>query len=174
MQARSPVRAAMPAHGQAFLHHHTATRTGLAGEHRVDRLHSLPGACSLESKDGQQRAPPRIADALGQVTVLDQVGDPQVFVIDDVVRLDQLTGFSVMEVTALVADVLVGFRQERRRFASAVAPPLAPRPPALTLRPIPLGAPVVAGGENTRPITWCGERRNPQGYPGLLASQGQW
>jgi hypothetical protein len=86
------------------------------------------------------------------MVVSHQVGDPQVFVIDYVVRLDQLAGFSVMEVAALVADVLVGFRQERDRFASTVAAPLAPRHPSLALRQIVLCAPVVTWGENTRPI----------------------
>jgi hypothetical protein len=55
-------------------------------------------------------SPPSIGDALGQVVVPQQVGDPQVVVIDYVVRLDQLAGFSVMEVTALGADVLLGVR----------------------------------------------------------------
>jgi hypothetical protein len=147
-------------------------------------LHSLPGSYRLESEDGQKRAPPSIADALGQVVVPHHVGELQVFVRDYVVRLDQLAGCSVMEVTALVAAVLVaavlvaavllGFRQERHRVASTVAPPLAPRHPALTLRQIGLGAPLRAGGENTRPIASCGERLNPQVYPGLLARYGQW
>ena len=112
----------------------------------------FPAPTALKVRMAQKRTPPRIADALGQVVVPHHVGDPQVFVIDYVVRLDQLAGFSVMEVTALVADVLMGFRQERHRFASTVAPPLAPRYPALTLRQIGFGFAVVAGGENTHPI----------------------
>jgi hypothetical protein len=144
------------------------------GEGGIHRLHSLPGSSRLESEDGPTRTPTNNADALGQMVVPHHAGDPQVFVIDYVVRLDERTGFSVMEVTALVADVLVGFRQERHRFTPAVAPLLAPRHPALALRQIPLGAPVLAGGKNTRPITSCGERLNPQVYPRLLPSGPQW
>ena len=115
-------------------------------------MHSLPGSYRLEREDGQKHTPPSIADALGQVVVPHHVGDPQVFVIDYVVRLDQLAGVSVMEVTALVADVLMGFCQERHRFASTVAPLLAPRYPSLATSQIGFGFAVVAGSENTRPI----------------------
>src|SRR5690348_14807154 len=91
METRPTLRAGMPAdgqaHGQALRDDDTAARTCLAGERGIDRLHSLPGARSLESEDSEKRAPPGIKNALGQVVVSHQVGDPQVFVIDDVVRL---------------------------------------------------------------------------------------
>src|SRR4029077_16229870 len=35
---------------------------------------SLPGACSLESEDGEERAPPRIRDALCEGVIPDHIG----------------------------------------------------------------------------------------------------
>jgi hypothetical protein len=72
--------------------------------------------------------------------------------VDDIVRLDQLAGFPVMEVAALVADGLVGFRPERHRFASTVAALLAPRYPSLATSQIGFGFAVVAGGEDGLPV----------------------
>src|SRR5258708_37239090 len=117
VQTRPTVWAGVPANRQTFLHDDPAARTGLAGERGSDRLHSLPGSCSLESEDGQERAPPGIGDALGQGVVLHQVADPQVFVIDHVVLLDELTGFLVVKVAPLVVHVLMGFGEQHHRLA---------------------------------------------------------
>jgi hypothetical protein len=91
VQARATVRAGVPANGQTFLHDDPTAwpRAPLASERRMDRLHSLPSACCFEREDAQERAPPRIADALGESVVLEHVGRLQVFVIDRVSGADQ-------------------------------------------------------------------------------------
>src|SRR5262249_55832142 len=66
VQACAALRAALPPDGNAPLDDHATAATRLAGERGVDRLHSLPGACSLESEDGQNRAPARSGDAHGE------------------------------------------------------------------------------------------------------------
>jgi hypothetical protein len=53
----------------------------------MDRVHSLPGACSLESEDDEERLLPGVRDALRQRVVLHHVGNPQVFMIDHIVLL---------------------------------------------------------------------------------------
>src|SRR5260221_7556589 len=64
VQTRPTVRAGGPANRQTFLHDDPAARTGLAGERGMHPLHALPGAGSLDSEDGQERAPPTIGDSL--------------------------------------------------------------------------------------------------------------
>jgi hypothetical protein len=66
-------------------------------------LRSLPGALSRESEDGQERTPPSSADALGPAVAPRPVGDPHVFMTDDVVRVDKLVGFPMVEGAPLVA-----------------------------------------------------------------------
>src|SRR6476661_7612401 len=61
------------------------TERPLAGERRRHGDYPLPGTCCLESEDGEKRAPPRIADALGEMVILDHIGHLQVFMIDHVV-----------------------------------------------------------------------------------------
>ena len=65
VQARAAVGAGMPTDGQAFRGDDTAARTGLTGERGMDCLHSLSGSYRLGSEDGEERTPPRIADAFG-------------------------------------------------------------------------------------------------------------
>ena len=88
-------------------------------------MHSLPSIRSFESKDGQKCAPTSITDAFGEGVVPNHVADPQVFMIDRVVGLHQLARFFVVEVAPLPCDVLLGFRQEERRFAPPMAALLA-------------------------------------------------
>src|SRR5262249_4617944 len=74
MQTRATVWAGMPADGQAFLDQHTTARARLA---RVGRRHSYDsptGPCCLVGEDAHEATPPGIADALGEVMVLDHVG----------------------------------------------------------------------------------------------------
>ena len=101
MEARSAVRAGMPADGQALLNHNATARTGLAGVGRRHGYDSLPGACCLESEDAQERAPARIMDALGEMVVLEHVGRLQVLVIDHVVVAHQRERRLVVEVLSL-------------------------------------------------------------------------
>jgi hypothetical protein len=54
----------------------------------VDRDHSPTGACCLEGENDQELGPSCIADAFGEMVVLEQIGRLQIFVIDDVVDAD--------------------------------------------------------------------------------------
>ena len=88
--------------------------TPLAGERWIHCYHSLPGACRLESKDGQERAPPRLTDALGEGVVPRHVGDPQVCDIQRVVGLDQVVGFLVVNVPPLPERPAAALRSAAR------------------------------------------------------------
>jgi hypothetical protein len=84
MQARPALRATVPPNRETFGDHNATAwpRTPLAGERRRHGDYPLPGTCCLESKDGEKRAPPRIADALGEMVILDHIGHLQAFMID--------------------------------------------------------------------------------------------
>jgi hypothetical protein len=110
MEAGPTLRAGVPANRYAFVDHNPTARTGLAGERRVYRYYSLPGARSLESEDDKKRAPARITDALGRVVILHHVGDPQVLVIDRVVLPYQLKRCLVVIITSLAAYRLMRLR----------------------------------------------------------------
>jgi hypothetical protein len=74
----------MPADRQPLLHHHAAAGTGLTRGDRVHRDDPLPGAYWLESEDAHDCVPSGVLDRLGELVMLEQVGDRQVFMIDHV------------------------------------------------------------------------------------------
>jgi hypothetical protein len=80
----------MPADRQPLLDRRAAARTGLAGAGRRHGYGWLPSVCCFENKDAQERAPGSITDALGEVVIPDHVGRRQVFMIDDIVGLDEV------------------------------------------------------------------------------------
>jgi hypothetical protein len=92
----------------------------------MHRYYALPGTRSLKGKDGKERPPPGITDALGEEVVLHLVGDLQLFVIDGVESPHQLASFFVVKVLALPTDVLVRLSKEDACLPPAVAPLLAP------------------------------------------------
>src|SRR5215831_6992128 len=98
MQTGPTVRALMPPDGETFLQQHTAARTGLRGERRRHGYDRLPSLYRFERQDGQEPTPARIADALGEVVILDQVGRLQLFVIDRVALAHQRQGRLMVEV----------------------------------------------------------------------------
>ena len=125
----------------------------------------FPALRSLESEDGQERAPPRIGDALGEVVVLDHVGDPQVFVIDHVVRLHQREGFLVVEVAALAGDVLMRLGQQRDGLAPPVAALLASGDPPLAAAQIGFGLAIVRGVKIGCPSASVAKDSSPRSIP---------
>src|SRR5215470_17883649 len=80
VEACPTLRARMPADRQPFVHQDSAARTSLAGVGRRHSHHSLPGACSLESEDGQELRPARILDAFGEIVVPDHLGCRRIFI----------------------------------------------------------------------------------------------
>jgi hypothetical protein len=153
VQARATLRACMPPNGQALLHELPTVRprTPLAGERGIDCNHSLPGSYRLESKDGQEHAPPRIRDALGEMVVLDHVSDPQIFMIDHIVGLDKRGGLLVVEIAPLAGDVLLRLGQQRDGFAAPAAAFRASCDSPLAAAQIRLRLAVVAGSEARLP-----------------------
>jgi hypothetical protein len=63
-----------------------------------------PGACCLGFKDGTERCPARITDALGQVMIAYHVGNPQIFQVDGVVLPEQGERRLVVKVRPLALD----------------------------------------------------------------------
>jgi hypothetical protein len=116
----------MPPHGETFLDDHAAARTGLAGVGRRYGYHSLPGTHCLESEEAQESTPARVTDALGEMMVPEQVGRPQVLVIDRVVLPDEYQCRLVVEVLPLPTHRLMRLRKQLHGLAAPVAPLLAP------------------------------------------------
>jgi hypothetical protein len=77
LQARSALRAGVPADGQALHDQRLTARTGLRGDRRVDRYDLLPSLCRFESEDAQDPTPARVGYCLGAGMVLEQVGHLQ-------------------------------------------------------------------------------------------------
>jgi hypothetical protein len=107
MEACPTDRAGMPADGQAFGDQRATARTSLAGECRTDRHHPPTGACCLESEDAQERRPPCIADALGEMVVSEHIADLQVFMKDHIVGADQCERRLVVKVLPLATHFLM-------------------------------------------------------------------
>src|SRR5258708_36127352 len=107
MQACSALGAEMLPDGQAFPDQDAAARTGLRGERWRHRNGSLPSVCCFESEDGAEFSPAGISDALGEGVMLHHVGHLQVFVVVDVVLLDQGKRLFMVEVLPLAAHCLL-------------------------------------------------------------------
>src|SRR5262245_8618133 len=118
----------------------------------MDRLDSLPGACSLESENGQKRRPACVRNRLGEVVIPDHVGDPQIFMINRIVLARQLERRLVMEVLSLAAYCLMRLGKNADCFTPAIAPLLSLRDAPLAFREIPFCLTVAAGREDARPI----------------------
>ncbi len=103
MQARAAVWAGRPADGQALRDQNAAAaaRADLTGVGRRHSDHSSPSVCCCGCEDAQELAPARVLNRLGQIVVLEQVGDLQVFMRDRVVLSHELECRLVVEVGAL-------------------------------------------------------------------------
>jgi hypothetical protein len=108
----------------------------------------LPSVSCIANKDAQERRPARILDALGERVVPDHAGRLQVFEVNGVVLLYQLTSFLVMEVLPLAFDLLVCSGKKLDRLRAAIAPPRAPGDAPLAAAQIRLGPAIVAWAED--------------------------
>src|SRR5258708_11740655 len=134
------VGADMGTHAETLVYAFPTPTAILAGIRRVDRFHSLPGACCLESKNGQEVAPSGVLNAfvqacLGAGSVMEiatvavwyrgrtatQVGRLDRLMIDRIVLANQRQGGLVVKVRALPADVLVLLGTLLHRFHSPLA-----------------------------------------------------
>jgi hypothetical protein len=134
----------MGAHTQRLGHALPAATTVLRRERGRHRDHSTPGACCLGFEDGTECGPAGITDALGQVSVAHQVGDPQIFELDRVVQPEQRQRGLVVKVGVVPLHRLVRPLQVAHSRAAALAALLATRTAALGLLQAPLRMAVVA------------------------------
>ena len=107
------------------------------------------------------------------MVVRDHIGRLQVFVIHHVVLAHTGQRRLVVKVLPLPAHLLMRFRQQRDRFASADAALLAPRDAPLGRLQRPFGFAVPAGGEDACAIGEGGECLNAKVDPRLLACGGK-
>jgi hypothetical protein len=172
VEAGSAVWAAMPADGETLLDHDTTPATHLTGVGGVDWYGPATGACCLvrkDGEDGEERAPPRIANTLGEVVVPEHVGRLYVFMIDRVIGADERERRFVVEVLALPSHRLMRLGKECYRFASTVTTTLPPSDPPLGSRERAFRLPVPSRIEDT-----CAIRKRRKGFyakvdPGLLS-----
>ena len=80
------------------------------------------GACCLEGEDAQKLRPSGVLNGLGQMMVLEHVGDLQIFMIDRVEMSHQLQRCFVLEVLPLMPHLVVRFGKQLHCLAPAVAP----------------------------------------------------
>ena len=172
-QARAAVRTGMPADRHALRDDDAAATTGLRGRGRRHGDDSTPGPCCLGAEDGQALGPPRVAEARGQVVILDQVGRLHVFVRDRVVLPDQGERRLVVEVGALALDLQRCLGEQPYRFAPPVAPHLASRDPALCHLERPLCLALPAGMQDALASGRRGEGFQPQVDARFLSSSRQ-
>ena len=71
---------------------------------------SSPGPYCLGAEDVQELRPPGIADALGEVVILDHVGRLQSLMIDRIVGTYQLKRRLMTEISPLALHFLMGLR----------------------------------------------------------------
>jgi hypothetical protein len=137
-------------------------------------LHSLPGACSLESEDDEELTPPSISNGFCQVSVLRHVANPQILVIDHIKPLDEHARYFVLAVAALSSDMLVSLGEERHCFASANAPLLATAHLTLATTQIRFGFTVMGWSNDAFPICARCEGFQSEVNRSFLTSVGQW
>src|SRR5262249_62109665 len=111
----------MGAHAQALLRALPAATTVLRRVGGYCRHHLLTSGYCFVGKAGAELLPTGISDALAEVSVPQQAGNPQRFQIERVVGSQQRKGRLEVEAAALPPDLLVRGEQTRRS-----PPPLAP------------------------------------------------
>ena len=101
---------------EAFLAPFATAGTILRGELGRDGNHGHVGNRAVGAKPREKLPPRGIVDALGQMVVLDEVGNPQVFVGNQVARPDQRTCRLDGEVFTLSTDLEIAFGEALNGF----------------------------------------------------------
>ena len=121
----------MPADRPALLDQHATPATALRRVGGIDGDYPATGACCRVRQDGEERAPPRVTNRLGQMMMLHHGGGLEVLVIDRVVLLNELEGYLMVGVLPLSPHLLMRLGQQGHRFASAMTPTFPPSDPPL-------------------------------------------
>ena len=79
------------------------------------------GACCLVRQDDEERAPPRVTDALRQMMVLDHSTDVQIFHFDALVLIYQLYCLFEMKISSLPLHLQMLLPQPPHRLLSPFA-----------------------------------------------------
>src|SRR5262249_24746901 len=134
----------MGAYGETFLYTFSASATILAGILCGHCHYLLTGACCLVRKRSAKLAPAGIADALAEMPIPHQIGDPQVFYIQPIVLAHQCQRRLVVEDAPLASYLMVLLGDQPARLLTPFAPLLAAGEPFLRLGELLLGAARVA------------------------------
>ena len=105
---------------QTLPHDFTTCVALLRGEARVDSDHLMTSSLSLLFKNREKCAPRGIQDGLGEMMVLDHIGESQVFYREMLVALCVLLGRLEVEITALTRDLEMRLRHIFCRFPTSV------------------------------------------------------
>src|SRR5579885_1669211 len=101
VQHQPTARAHMGTHRQTFLYPLTTARTILTGEAGRDGYNRDTMQTAIVAHPAQEQPPTGITDALGEMLVLDQVGDLKRFIGNQIARFDQRTRLLASEVFTL-------------------------------------------------------------------------
>lgn len=147
----------MRANTERLVNEFSTVATRLGGEARVHSDDLMTSSLSLIFKDVEKRAPTGVQDALGQMMVLDQVGDRQVLDHQMMIAISILFCRLEMEITALAAYLQVRLGNVLGGFAPPIAAFCATAQDALFASQGALGAAIKAGIVNRLPFTICEE-----------------
>src|SRR3954447_6752044 len=106
----------MGSYRQTFLYYFPTLVTLLTGETWVHSYDLMTGACSLDLKDIEKRAPRGVENALGQLMVFHHVGDLKVFHSNVVIlfsislrRLEMVIAALAIDLQMCLGNVTSGF-----------------------------------------------------------------
>src|SRR5262249_27861793 len=142
---------------------------GVHGWHSDDSTASI---CCFAFKEGTECCPPRIADALGEVMVPYQVGDPHILQIDDIVSAHHQERGLVVKGRALPLHHLVLPLQQVHRLAAALAALLPAAHPALGFGKLFLCFAVVPWVLDT--LALGGDEKHLEAHVSACLTSGRW
>ena len=105
---------------KTFLNQFPTLGTFLCGISGIHSDHLMTSSCSLFFKDIEERAPRGIENALGQMVVLDHVGDLEVFYRNMLVVLSIAFRSLEMVIAALALDLQMHLGDHAGGFSTAV------------------------------------------------------
>lgn len=149
-----------------------STQAGLTCAARVNLHEHAPGTLSLVREIKEKVGPSSIVDGLRKHPAR-QALDVQILDGDQAVLINNLPGFFVMKIPALIANVIVKPRQKQDRLASAIGALLSTRRTALQSSKFCLRDPEPARVFDLRPVAQRGKRIKSDVYADHVSVKGQ-
>ena len=112
----------MGSHRQTHLHDLTTLVAFLRGETRVHSDDLMSSTLSLDFKYVEERAPRGVHDALGQMVILDHIGNLQVLYGNVVIVCSVRLGRLVVKIPPLPGDLEMRLRRAPRSFTASMRP----------------------------------------------------